>query len=78
MKWFVVYVEDYLFEYVLFEGEILVGYYGVGLVVVWDEGMWMFDGGIVYVCEGYWVGKLMFRFDGEKLYGGWVFVCSGW
>lgn len=36
VKWFVVQVEDYLLDYVDFEGSIFQGYYGVGDVIVWD------------------------------------------
>lgn len=37
-KWFVVWVEDYFFDYGMFEGDILVYQYGVGYVVLWDCG----------------------------------------
>lgn len=43
-KWLVVEVEDYLLFYVVFEGDIFEGYYGVGYVEVFDYGIW--------VCEG--------------------------
>lgn len=77
VKRLAVHVEDHPLEYAAFEGEIPAGHYGAGSVVVWDEGTWTPDGGVAQAREGYRVGKLTFRLDGEKLHGGWALVRSG-
>lgn len=61
--------EDHPMEYGGFEGVIPAGQYGGGTVMLWDRGVWVPEGD---PAEGYRDGRLRFRLEGEKLYGGWV------
>lgn len=70
-KCLVVEVEDYLLLYVMFEGDIFEGYYGVGYVDVYDYGIWVCDGDLLEVIV---VGKVDFVLYGEWFKGGWKLV----
>lgn len=66
-----VHVEDHPISYGGFEGEIPVGQYGAGKVVIWDKGFWRPLGD---AREGYRKGKLVFELHGHKLKGRWALV----
>jgi bifunctional non-homologous end joining protein LigD len=66
-----VHVEDHPLDYADFEGAIPEGQYGGGTVMVWDRGTWEPEGD---PHEGYSIGRLSFRLDGEKLHGTWHLV----
>lgn len=78
-KWLVVQVEDYLLDYVDFEGVIFEGYYGVGIVMFWDWGGYcnLFDDKDLFkdMVSVYCDGLLEVWLDGDKLKGGYVFKC---
>jgi bifunctional non-homologous end joining protein LigD len=76
VKRLAVHVEDHPLEYGSFEGEIALGNYGAGTVLVWDRGTWEPANGERAAREAYAAGKLKFRLDGEKLHGGWTLVKS--
>jgi bifunctional non-homologous end joining protein LigD len=66
-------VEDHPLDYGDFEGTIPKGQYGGGTVQLWDRGFWQPEGD-ASPEEMLRKGDLKFRFDGERLHGGWVLV----
>ncbi|ABE30642.1 DNA ligase D [Paraburkholderia xenovorans LB400] len=76
VKRLAVHVEDHPVEYGSFEGEIPLGNYGAGSVIVWDRGTWEPLGGAAEAARAYAAGKLKFQLHGEKLHGGWTLVRS--
>lgn len=56
------YVEDYFFDYGIFEGCILKGEYGVGEVVIWDCGCYEFE----KWCDEFGYGEVILIIYGEK------------
>jgi bifunctional non-homologous end joining protein LigD len=59
-------VEDHPVEYADFEGLIPAGNYGVGAIIVWDQGRWV---PVEDPHEGWRRGKLLFELHGYKLRG---------
>jgi bifunctional non-homologous end joining protein LigD len=66
-------VEDHPLDYGDFEGTIPKGEYGGGTVMLWDRGYWEPEKGRS-VEEALKKGHLSFRFDGERLQGGWTLI----
>ena len=66
-------VEDHPLDYGDFEGLIPKGEYGGGTVMLWDRGYWELEKG-ASVDAALRKGHLSFRFDGERLRGGWSLV----
>ncbi|HEX2986504.1 MAG TPA: DNA ligase D [Caproiciproducens sp.] len=64
-------VEDHPLEYRNFEGLIPKGEYGGGVVMLWDEGIWIPQ---TDVAEGLRVGSLKFILKGRRLKGTWALV----
>ena len=64
-------VEDHPLEYASFEGTILAGEYGAGVVIIWDRGYWEPEGD---PHAGLAEGHLDFRLHGEKLKGRWSLI----
>lgn len=64
-------VEDHPLDYASFEGNIPLGHYGAGDVIVWDQGQWLPLGD---PHQGLQSGRLKFRLLGEKLSGSWNLV----
>ncbi len=64
-----IHTEDHPLEYLDFEGEIPAGEYGAGTVRIWDRG--------AYECEKWEEGKVMVRFDGERLSGRYALFRAG-
>jgi bifunctional non-homologous end joining protein LigD len=64
-----VHTEDHPLEYLEFEGEIPAGEYGAGTVRIWDRG--------TYQCEKWEEGKIIFRFEGERLDGRFALFRTG-
>lgn len=64
-------VEDHPIDYANFEGEIPVGEYGGGHVIVWDKGEWIPPEN---VDEQLKKGHLEFELHGEKLGGEWLLL----
>ena len=67
-------VEDHPLDYGGFEGNLPVGEYGAGPVLIWDRGVWEPDED---PAAGLRAGKLAFRLHGEKLRGGFALVRMG-
>ncbi len=77
-------VEDHPFAYGTFEGVIPAGQYGAGEVIVWDDGTYSPDEGVLAfddpatadlrMREGLERGKLSFTLRGKKLKGSWALV----
>src|SRR6266516_2024097 len=65
-------VEDHPLEYGGFEGIILEGNYGAGLVMLGDRGTYEMRGG--EPMEALKKGKIHFRLNGKKLKGEWTLV----
>lgn len=61
--------EDHPLEYLEFEGEIPPGEYGAGTMTIWDRG--------TYELEKWEPGKVMLRFDGERLGGRYALFRAG-
>jgi bifunctional non-homologous end joining protein LigD len=61
--------EDHPLEYLEFEGEIPVGEYGAGTMKIWDRGS--------FELEKWEPGKLMLRFEGERLRGRYALFRAG-
>src|SRR5262249_47601973 len=74
VKRLAMHVEDHPVEYGSFEGIIPQGEYGGGTVMLWDHGDWEPIGD---AQQGYASGKLKFKFDGQKLRGGWMLARTG-
>ncbi len=66
-------VEDHPLDYGDFEGTIPKGQYGGGTVMLWDRGWWEPEAGMT-VETALKKGHLSFRFDGERLKGGWSLI----
>src|SRR5205085_7117895 len=66
-------VEDHPLDYGDFEGTIPKGQYGGGAVMLWDRGWWEPEEGRT-VEQALKKGHLSFRFDGERLKGGWSLI----
>jgi bifunctional non-homologous end joining protein LigD len=64
-----VHTEDHPLEYLEFEGEIPKGEYGAGTVKVWDRG--------TYELEKWEPGKVMVRFEGERVKGRYALFHAG-
>ncbi len=63
--------EDHPISYNSFEGQIPVGNYGAGKVIIWDKGVWLPIGD---PRKGYREGKLKFELRGHKMHGHWTLV----
>ncbi|MET0557242.1 MAG: DNA ligase D [Solirubrobacterales bacterium] len=64
-----VHTEDHPLEYLEFEGEIPKGEYGAGTMRIWDRG--------TYEAEKWEAGKVVLRFDGERLQGRYALFRAG-
>jgi len=64
-----VHTEDHPLEYLEFEGEIPKGEYGAGTMKVWDRG--------TYELEKWEPGKVMVRFEGERVKGRYALFHAG-
>jgi len=64
-----VHTEDHPLEYLEFEGEIPKGEYGAGMMKVWDRG--------TYELEKWEPGKVMVRFEGERVKGRYALFHAG-
>jgi bifunctional non-homologous end joining protein LigD len=64
-----VHTEDHPLEYLEWEGEIPKGEYGAGTMRIWDRG--------TYEAEKWEVGKVVLRFDGERLRGRYALFRAG-
>jgi bifunctional non-homologous end joining protein LigD len=64
-----VHTEDHPLEYLEFEGEIPAGEYGAGTMKVWDRG--------TYEPEKWEDGKIVVRFEGERLRGRYALFRAG-
>jgi bifunctional non-homologous end joining protein LigD len=64
-----VHTEDHPLEYLEFEGEIPKGEYGAGTMKVWDRG--------TYELEKWEAGKVMVRFEGERVRGRYALFRAG-
>ncbi len=64
-----VHTEDHPLEYLEFEGEIPKGEYGAGTMKIWDRG--------TYELEKWEAGKVMVRFDGERVRGRYALFRAG-
>jgi bifunctional non-homologous end joining protein LigD len=64
-----VHTEDHPLEYLEFEGEIPKGEYGAGTMKVWDRG--------TYELEKWEPGKVMVRFEGERVQGRYALFHAG-
>ena len=67
-------VEDHPLDYGDFEGTIPKGQYGGGTVMLWDRGYWEPEDDGVSIEKALKKGHLSFRFDGERLKGGWSLI----
>jgi len=68
-------VEDHPLEYQHFEGRIPEGQYGAGLVEIWDQGTYAFDGGKApSMTAALAKGHIDFTFHGKKLLGPYTLV----
>jgi bifunctional non-homologous end joining protein LigD len=61
--------EDHPLEYLEFEGEIPKGEYGAGTMKIWDRG--------TYELEKWEPGKVMVRFEGERVQGRYALFHAG-
>ena len=61
--------EDHPLEYLEFEGEIPKGEYGAGTMRIWDRG--------TYELEKWEAGKVMVRFEGERVRGRYALFRAG-
>ncbi len=66
-----IHVEDHPLSYGTFEGTIPPKQYGAGTVIVWDHGHWEPVGD---PAQGLAQGKLLFKLQGQKLFGLWELV----
>jgi bifunctional non-homologous end joining protein LigD len=64
-----VHTEDHPLEYLDWEGEIPKGEYGAGTMRIWDRG--------TYEAEKWEAGKVVLRFDGERLRGRYALFRAG-
>jgi bifunctional non-homologous end joining protein LigD len=64
-----VHTEDHPLSYLEFEGEIPAGEYGAGTMKIWDRG--------TYEPEKWEPGKVVLRFDGERLGGRYALFRAG-
>ena len=64
-----VHTEDHPLEYLEFEGEIPKGEYGAGTMRIWDRG--------TYELEKWEAGKVMVRFEGERVRGRYALFRAG-
>jgi bifunctional non-homologous end joining protein LigD len=64
-----VHTEDHPLEYLEWEGEIPAGEYGAGTMTIWDSG--------TYELEKWEPGKVMVRFEGERLRGRYALFRAG-
>ncbi|MBS0296007.1 MAG: DNA ligase D [Proteobacteria bacterium] len=67
-------VEDHPLDYGDFEGTIPKGQYGGGTVMLWDRGWWEPEEPGTSIEKALKKGHLSFRFDGERLKGGWTLI----
>ncbi len=76
-----VHVEDHPLDYRTFEGQIPLGSYGAGAVIVWDHGTYRndstLDGHPISVRAAIDKGHVSVWFDGDKLHGGWHLIRTG-
>jgi bifunctional non-homologous end joining protein LigD len=63
--------EDHPVEYLDFEGNIPMGEYGAGSMIVWDRGRWQPEGD---PQKGLAKGHLAFKLNGARLKGRWHLV----
>ena len=66
-------VEDHPLDYGAFEGNIPVGNYGAGSVMLWDTGTFK-PVGKIPAAQQIADGELKFELAGEKLHGGFVLI----
>ncbi len=64
-----VHTEDHPLEYLDWEGEIPKGEYGAGTMRIWDRGS--------YAAEKWEAGKVVLRFEGERLQGRYALFRAG-
>src|ERR1700741_3640812 len=65
--------EDHPLDYANFEGQIPVGNYGAGTVMVWDRGTFHWEGNLDALKQ-LEKGEIKFSLNGEKLRGSFVLV----
>jgi bifunctional non-homologous end joining protein LigD len=65
--------EDHPLDYANFEGQIPVGNYGAGTVMVWDRGTFHLEGNLDALKQ-LEKGEIKFSLNGEKLRGSFVLV----
>ncbi len=76
IKRLAVLTEDHPLDYLLFEGTIPEGNYGVGTVLVWDTGMYELEKS-GKVSEQFDKGKITFRLHGNKVNGKFSLIRTG-
>lgn len=59
-------VEDHSLDYINFEGVIPEGYYGAGVVEIWDKGK--------YELESLEEGKIVFNLAGKRITGRYALI----